>query len=71
NQIFIKRRLEISVNNLESNCQLIDVERIKLTNDIKESQHNKQQLETLLQKANVQVAEQGNLFIHRTLRDEN
>ncbi|CAM4785325.1 unnamed protein product [Rotaria magnacalcarata] len=69
NQIFIKRRLEISVNNLESNCQLIDVERIKLTNDIKESQHNKQQLETLLQKANVQVAEQGSTI--EMLRSEN
>ncbi|CAM2716368.1 unnamed protein product [Rotaria socialis] len=69
NQILIKRRLEISINNLESNCQLIDAERIKLTNDIKESQYNKQELETLLQKANVQVAEQGSTI--EMLRSEN
>ncbi|CAF1389103.1 unnamed protein product, partial [Rotaria sordida] len=69
NHILIKRRLEISINNLESNCQLLDAERIKLTNDIKENQHNKQDLEKLLQKANVQIAEQGSTI--EMLRSEN
>lgn len=69
NQILIKRRLEISINNLESNCQLIDVERIKLINDIKENQHSKQELETLLQKSNVTIAEQGNLFNYKISKE--
>ena len=59
NHILIKRRLDISINNLESDCKIIDTERIKLTNAMKENQHNKQELEKLLQKANVQIAELG------------
>ncbi|CAF0953552.1 unnamed protein product [Adineta ricciae] len=59
NHILIKRRLDISINNLESDCKIIDTERIKLTNEMKENQHNKQELEKLLQKANVQIAELG------------
>jgi septal ring factor EnvC (AmiA/AmiB activator) len=51
----------MSINNLENDCKIIDAERIRLTNDIKESQHQKQDLEKSLQKANVQIAEQGNL----------
>ena len=62
NHVLVKRRLEISINNLEKDCKIIDAERIRLTNDIKENQHNKQDLEKLLQKANVQIAEQGNLL---------
>ncbi|UJR13672.1 hypothetical protein I4U23_000684, partial [Adineta vaga] len=58
NHILIKRRLDISIHNLESDCKIIDTERIKLTNEMKENQHNKQDLEKLLQKANVQIAEQ-------------
>ncbi|CAF1225133.1 unnamed protein product [Adineta steineri] len=62
NHKLIKQRLEISIHNLEDDCKIIDTERIKLTNDIKESQHNQQDLEKLLQKANVQIAEQGNFL---------
>jgi hypothetical protein len=62
NHIIIKRRLEISIKNLETDCKIIDAERIRLTNDIKENQHKKQDSEKLLQKANVQIAEQGNLM---------
>jgi chromosome segregation ATPase len=61
NHVLVKRRLEMSINNLENDCKIIDAERIRLTNDIKESQHQKQDLEKSLQKANVQIAEQGNL----------
>jgi len=61
NHVLVKRRLEISINNLEKDCKIIDAERIRLTNDIKENQHNKQDLEKLLQKANVQIAEQGRI----------
>ncbi|CAF4970011.1 unnamed protein product [Rotaria sp. Silwood1] len=69
NHILIKRRLEMSINNLENNCQLLDIERIKLTNDVKDNQHNKQDLEKLLQKANVRIAEQGSTI--EMLRSEN
>jgi prefoldin subunit 5 len=62
NHIIIKRRLEISIKNLETDCKIIDAERMRLTNDIKENQHKKQDSEKLLQKANVQIAEQGNLM---------
>jgi len=61
NHVIVKRRLEISINNLENDCKIIDAERIRLTNDIKENQHNKQDLEKLLQKSNVQIAEQGRI----------
>ncbi len=61
NHVLVKQRLEISINNLEKDCKIIDAERIRLTNDIKENQHNKQDLEKLLQKANVQIAEQGRI----------
>ncbi|CAF3954207.1 unnamed protein product [Rotaria sp. Silwood1] len=40
NHILMKQRLEMSINNLENNYQLLDTERIKLTNDFKENQHN-------------------------------
>ena len=60
NHVLVKRRLEMSIHNLENDCKIIDEERIRLTNDIKESQHQKQDFEKLLQKANVQIAEQGN-----------
>jgi prefoldin subunit 5 len=63
NHILVKRRLEISMMNLESDCQIIDAERIRLNNDIKDVQLSKQELEKLLQQANVKIAEQGN-FIH-------
>ncbi|CAF0830686.1 unnamed protein product [Adineta ricciae] len=69
NHILIKRRLDISINNLESDCKIIDTERIKLTNEMKENQHNKQELEKLLQKANVQIAELGSTI--EMLRSEN
>ncbi|CAF1461374.1 unnamed protein product [Adineta steineri] len=69
NHKLIKQRLEISIHNLEDDCKIIDTERIKLTNDIKESQHNQQDLEKLLQKANVQIAEQGSTI--EMLRSEN
>lgn len=45
--------------NLESDCKLIDAERLRLTNEIKDIQVNRQDLEKLLQQANVQIAEQG------------
>jgi chromosome segregation ATPase len=61
NHVVVKRRLEISINNLENDCKIIDAERIRLTNDIKENKHNQQDLEKLLQKANVQIAEQGRI----------
>ncbi|CAF2987094.1 unnamed protein product [Rotaria sp. Silwood2] len=41
NHILMKRRLEMSINNIENNSQLLDTERIKLTNDLKENQHNR------------------------------
>ncbi|UJR33572.1 hypothetical protein I4U23_021010 [Adineta vaga] len=63
NHILVKRRLEVSMMNLESDCKLIDAERIRLTNDIREAQSSRQDLEKLLQHANVQIAEQGNLHI--------
>lgn len=61
NHALIKRRLEISMSNLESDCRLIDAERIRLTTDVKETHLSKQDLEKLLQQANVQIAEQGKL----------
>lgn len=62
NHILIKRRLDISIHNLENDCQIIDNERIRLNQDLKDNLHNKQDLEKLLQKANVQIAEQGKSF---------
>jgi hypothetical protein len=59
NHILVKRRLEISMMNLESDCKMIDADRIRLNNDIKDTQLSKQDFEKLLQKANVQIAEQG------------
>jgi prefoldin subunit 5 len=59
NHILVKRRLEISMMNLESDCKIIDAERLRLNNDIKDTQVSKQDLEKLLQQANVQIAEQG------------
>ena len=60
NHLLVKRRLEISMINLENDCKIIDAERIRLNNDIKDTQLSKQELERLLQQANVQIAEQGN-----------
>ena len=65
NHSLVKRRLETSIKNLENDCKILDAERLRLTNDIKENQHNKQDLEKLLQKANVQIAEQGNTLLSR------
>jgi prefoldin subunit 5 len=62
NHILIKRRLEISMMNLENDCKIIDAERLRLNNDIKNTQLSKQDLEKLLQQANVQIAEQGNFI---------
>jgi hypothetical protein len=62
NHILIKRRLEISMMNLENDCKIIDAERLRLNNDIKDKQLTKQDLEKLLQQANVQIAEQGNFY---------
>jgi len=62
NHVLIKRRLEISLMNLESDCKILDAERIRLNNDIKDTQLSKQDLEKLLQQANVQIAEQGNFI---------
>jgi chromosome segregation ATPase len=62
NHLLVKRRLETSIINLENDCKILDTERLRLTNDIKENQHNKQDSEKLLQKANVQIAEQGKEF---------
>jgi chromosome segregation ATPase len=59
NHLLVKRRLEISMINLENDCKIIDAERIRLNNDIKDTQLSKQELERLLQQANVQIAEQG------------
>jgi hypothetical protein len=38
NHILAKRRLEISMINLENDCKIIDAERIRLNNDIKHIQ---------------------------------
>ncbi|CAF5223218.1 unnamed protein product, partial [Rotaria magnacalcarata] len=62
NHIIVKRRLEISMMNLENDCKIIDAERIRLTNDVKDTKLSKQDLEKLLQQANVQIAEQGNFI---------
>ena len=59
NHILVKRRLEVSMLNLESDCKLIDVERVRLSSDMKNVQLSKQDLEKLLQQANVKIAEQG------------
>ncbi|CAF0778122.1 unnamed protein product [Rotaria sordida] len=69
NHIIVKRRLEISMMNLESDCKMIDTDRIRLTNDIKVVQLSKQDLEKLLQQANVQIAEQGSTI--EMLRSDN
>ena len=69
NHVLVKRRLEMSIDNLENDCKMIDTERIRLTNDIKQSQHQQQDLEKSLQKANVQIAEQGSTI--EMLRSEN
>jgi chromosome segregation ATPase len=63
NHALIKRRLEMSMSNLENDCKLIDAERIRLTTDVKDTHLSKQDLEKLLQQANVQIAEQGTLHI--------
>jgi prefoldin subunit 5 len=63
NHILVKRRLEISMINLESDCKMIDAERQRLNNDVKDTQFSKQELEKLLQQANVQIAEQGNFIL--------
>lgn len=62
NHIIVKRRLEVSMMNLESDCKVIDAERLRLANDIKDVQINKHELEKLLQQANVKIAEQGNFI---------
>ena len=59
NHLLIKRRLELSITNLENDCKLIDAERLRLTHETNGNLHQKQNFETLLQKANVQIAEQG------------
>ncbi|CAF3326714.1 unnamed protein product, partial [Rotaria socialis] len=69
NHIIVKRRLEISMMNLENDCKIIDAERIRLSNDVKDTQLNKQDLEKLLQQANVQIAEQGSTI--EMLRSDN
>ena len=69
NHVLVKRRLEMSITNLENDCKMIDTERIRLTNDIKQNQHQQQDLEKVLQKANVQIAEQGSTI--EMLRSEN
>lgn len=68
NHNLVKRRLEMSIDNLENDCKMLDTERIKLTNDLKQSQHQHQDLEKSLQKANVQIAEQGQLISIEFLR---
>ena len=65
NHILVKRRLDISLMNLESDCKMIDAERIRLNHDIKNLQLSKQDLEKLLQQNNVQIAEQGNFIFNR------
>ncbi|CAF2189339.1 unnamed protein product, partial [Rotaria magnacalcarata] len=69
NHIIVKRRLEISMMNLENDCKIIDAERIRLTNDVKDTKLSKQDLEKLLQQANVQIAEQGSTI--EMLRSDN
>ena len=59
NHILVKRDLEMTITNLENDCRIIDIERVKLFNEIKLIQHDKQDLEKSLQKANVQIAEEG------------
>ncbi|CAF3336486.1 unnamed protein product [Rotaria sp. Silwood1] len=69
NHIIVKRRLEISMMTLESDCKMIDTERIRLTNDIKDVQLSKQDLEKLLQQANVQIAEQERSLLRERLNE--
>lgn len=59
NHILVKRRLEVSMMNLESDCKLMEAERARLNNDIKDTHSSRQDFEKLLQQANVQIAEQG------------
>ena len=63
NHVLIKRRLEASIFNLESDCKLLDAERMRLNNDVKDSHSARQDLEKVLQQANVQIAEQGNVWM--------
>lgn len=69
NHILVKRRLEVSILNLESDCKLLDAERIRLNTDIKDSHSARQDLEKVLQQANVQIAEQGSTI--EMLRSDN
>ena len=69
NHVLVKRRLEVSMMNLESDCKVIDAERIRLTHDVKDVHSNRQDLEKLLQQANVQIAEQGSTI--ELLRSDN
>jgi len=69
NQILVKRRLDMSIENLENDCKILDNERVRLTNEIKDNQHSKQDLDRYVQKANVQIAEQGSTI--EMLRSEN
>lgn len=59
NHVIVKRRLESSIVNLEGDCKLLDTERLRLTNEMKDSLAVRQDLDRVLQQANVQIAEQG------------
>lgn len=60
NHVIVKRRLEASITNLEGDCKILDAERLRLNNEMKETLAARQDLERVLQQANVQIAEQGN-----------
>ena len=59
NHVAVKQRLENSIENLENDCKTMDVERLKAIQDLHENQQQRQNMEKVLQKANVQIAEQG------------
>ncbi|CAF3671069.1 unnamed protein product [Adineta steineri] len=69
NHILVKRRLEVSMMNLESDFKIMDSERLRLNDDVKDVRTNKHDLEKLLQQANVQIAEQGSTI--EMLRSDN